>query len=295
MIVTAASVQAQSYTVSGYVFDEQGLTLPGATVEIESLNRGAVTDQSGRFVMAGVASGTYTLEVNYLGFQTASRQVTVSGNTEVEFTLTPGIIQGDEVLVVSERLAGEAKALNQQRANMNVTNVVSTDQIGKFPDANVGDALKRIPSITVLYDQGEARFASIRGSAPQLNSVQINGERIPSAEAEIRTVQLDLIPSDMIQTIEVNKVLMADMDADAIGGSVNLITRAPSGGQRISVTAGGGYNDLRGEPPPTSLLFSETASWMAASAWSFLDRTTTTTSARTTPRASGTKTTVRSS
>lgn len=248
LLACSLSVHAQtSYTISGYVFDEQGLTLPGATVQITSLDRGSVTDQSGRFVMNNVPEGTYTLEVSYLGFQPATRQVEVSADVEVEFTLTPGLIQGDEVMVISERLAGEAKALNQQRANMNVTNVVSTDQIGKFPDANVGDALKRIPSITVFYDQGEARFASIRGSAPQLNSVQINGERIPSAEAEIRTVQLDLIPSDMIQTIEVNKVLMADMDADAIGGSVNLITRAPSGGQRVSVTAGGGYNDLRGK------------------------------------------------
>lgn len=248
LLACSLSVHAQtSYTISGYVFDEQGLTLPGATVQITSLDRGSVTDQSGRFVMNNVPEGTYTLEVSYLGFQPATRQVEVSADVEVEFTLTPGLIQGDEVMVISERLAGEAKALNQQRTNMNVTNVVSTDQIGKFPDANVGDALKRIPSITVFYDQGEARFASIRGSAPQLNSVQINGERIPSAEAEIRTVQLDLIPSDMIQTIEVNKVLMADMDADAIGGSVNLITRAPSGGQRVSVTAGGGYNDLRGK------------------------------------------------
>lgn len=249
LLLLGNPVQAQTtaFNVSGYVFDEQGLALPGATVQIQSLTRGVVTDQSGRFVMAGVPSGAHVLEVSYLGFQSQSREVTVSASIEVEFTLSPGIIQGDEVMVISERLAGEAKALNQQRANMNVTNVVSTDQIGKFPDANIGDALKRIPSITVLYDQGEARFASIRGSAPQLNSVQINGERIPSAEAEIRTVQLDLIPSDMIQTIEVNKVLTADMDADAIGGSVNLITRAPSGGQRISVTAAGGYNDLRSE------------------------------------------------
>jgi len=242
------SAQAQTvHTISGYVYDEQGLTLPGATVQIDALDRGSITDQAGRFTLAGIPSGTHVLSVSYLGFQTVTREVAVSEDVSIEFTLVPGIIQGDEVLVISERLAGEAKALNQQRANINVSNVVSTDQIGKFPDANVGDALKRIPSITVFYDQGEARFASIRGSAPQLNSVQINGERIPSAEAEARTVQLDLIPSDMIQTIEVNKVLTADMDADAIGGSVNLITRAPSGGQRISVTAGGGYNDLRGK------------------------------------------------
>jgi len=237
--------QTAKYTISGYVYDEEGLTLPGATVEIKALNKGVITDQSGRFVVPGVPAGSHQIEINYLGFQPLSQEINVTSDMNVRYTMTPGVVEAGQVMVIGERLAGEAKALNQQRANMNVSNVVSTDQIGKFPDSNVGDALKRIPSITVFYDQGEARFASIRGSAPQLNSVQINGERIPSAEAEIRTVQLDLIPSDMIQTIEVNKVLLPDMDADAIGGSVNLITRAPSGGQRISVTASGGYNDLR--------------------------------------------------
>ena len=88
----------------------------------------------------------------------------------------------------------------------------------------------------------------IRGTAPRLNSVTINGERIPSAEAESRTVQLDLVPADMIQSIEVNKAVTPDMDADAIGGSVNLITRAAPNGLRVSGTVGSGYNFLREEP-----------------------------------------------
>jgi TonB-dependent receptor len=104
--------------------------------------------------------------------------------------------------------------------------VISSDQIGRFPDANIGDALKRVPGITIQNDQGEARNLIIRGLAPNLNSVTLNGDRIPSAEGDNRNVQMDLIPSDMISTIEVNKTLTPDMDADAIGGSVNLITRA---------------------------------------------------------------------
>ncbi len=78
-----------------------------------------------------------------------------------------------------------------------------------------------------------------------LNSVTLNGDRIPSAEGDNRNVQMDLIPSDMISTIEVNKTLTPDMDADAIGGSVNLITRASPNGQRISATLAGGYNPIR--------------------------------------------------
>ncbi len=94
-------------------------------------------------------------------------------------------------------------------------------------------------------DQGEARNIIIRGLAPSLNSVTLNGDRIPSAEGDNRNVQMDLIPSDMISTIEVNKTLTSDMDADAIGGSVNLVTRATPNGERISATLAGGFMPIR--------------------------------------------------
>jgi outer membrane receptor protein involved in Fe transport len=127
---------------------------------------------------------------------------------------------------------GQARALQQQRHSANITNVVAADQIGRFPDANIGDAMKRIPGIAVQVDQGEARFGLIRGTEPRLNSITLNGERVPSAEGEVREVQLDLIPADMVQSIEVNKAVTPDMDADAIGASVNIVTRQDPPGQR---------------------------------------------------------------
>jgi TonB-dependent receptor len=155
---------------------------------------------------------------------------------------------GDEVLVLGDRLKGQAKALSQQKNLMNISNIVASDQIGRFPDANIGDALKRVPGITIQQDQGEARDVIIRGIAPQLNSVTINGERVPSAEGDNRKIQLDLIPSDMIQLVDMNKALTPDMDADAIGGSVNLLTRTVPNGTRISGTLGSGYNFLSNKP-----------------------------------------------
>lgn len=85
--------------------------------------------------------------------------------------------------------------------------------------------MKRISGINVQYDQGEARFGQVRGTSADLSSVTINGNRVPSAEGDTRNVQLDLIPADMIQTIEVSKVVTPDMDGDAIGGSINLVTK----------------------------------------------------------------------
>src|SRR5699024_3931598 len=164
---------------------------------------------------------------------------------EIPFHLSSDSEDLETILIVGERLKGQAKALNQQKNKTNISNIISSDQVGRFPDANVGDALKRVPGITMQNDQGEARNIIIRGLAPNLNSVTLNGDRIPSAEGDNRNVQMDLIPSDMISTIEVNKTLTPDMDADAIGGSVDLVTRAAAGGQRISLTLLGGYNPIR--------------------------------------------------
>lgn len=241
---------AQTGLVTGNIVDKnQQLNLPGATLKLKPGNHYTVSNQQGKFEFLGVPAGTYTLEVTYIGYQTLSQEVAVAAGktTDLQLKLEAGGIAGKEVLVVGDRLRGQAKALNQQRNNPNITNIVSADQIGRFPDANVGDAIKRIPGITMQNDQGEARNIIIRGLAPELNSVTLNGDRIPSAEGDNRRVQMDLIPSDMVQTIEVNKTLTPDMDADAIGGSVNLVTRAAPNGLRVSATASGGVNPIRGK------------------------------------------------
>lgn len=237
--------------ITGRVIDaDQNLGLPGANVVIVELQRGVATDADGFFMITGVEDGSYTLRFSYLGYQSVEETVTVTDGTSDAITvfMESGVLMNDELVVLGDRLRGQAKALNQQRNNTNITNIVSADQVGRFPDANIGDAMKRIPGITIQMDQGEARFGLIRGTAPRLNSITINGERVPSAEAETRVVQLDLVPSDMIQTVEVNKALTPDMDADAIGGSVNLVTRGAPTGPRVSATMGSGYNFLRSKP-----------------------------------------------
>jgi TonB-dependent receptor len=237
--------------VTGNIQDKnQHLSLPGATLKLKPGNHYTVSNQQGKFEFLGVPTGSYTLEVTYIGYQMLSQEVTVAAGkaTEVQVKMEAGGISGKEILVVGDRLRGQAKALNQQKNNPNVSNIVSADQIGRFPDANVGDAIKRIPGVTMQNDQGEARNIIIRGLAPELNSVTLNGDRIPSAEGDNRRVQMDLIPSDMVQTIEVNKTLTPDMDADAIGGSVNLVTRAAPNGPRVSATLSGGINPIRNKP-----------------------------------------------
>ena len=235
---------SQNGNIQGVITDDNGITVPGATIVIEELKKGAVSDFNGKFTIVDVPKGTYTLLIQYLGYADYKEEVTLteSQTTAINIILASQSTELNEVQITAYTIGGQARALNTQKNKTNITNIVSTDQIGKFPDANIGDAVKRIPGITMQVDQGEARNIIVRGLSPQLNSVTLNGSRIPSAEGDNRNVQMDLIPSDMIQTIEVNKAVTPDMDADALGGSVNLITRTSPQGFRLSATAGSGVN-----------------------------------------------------
>ncbi|MBP6237223.1 MAG: TonB-dependent receptor [Saprospiraceae bacterium] len=250
-LISLMMLNAQSGRISGKITDDLGLVMPGAAIWINTNPvKGTISDNAGKYQITGLDEGEFTMTITYLGYEDKIVNVSIINgkSTELNVSITEASLIGDEVLILGDRLRGQAKALNQQKNNANITNIVAADQIGKFPDANIGDAVKRIPGITMQNDQGEARNIIIRGMAPQLNSVTINGERVPSAEGDNRNVQMDLIPADMVQAVEVNKAVLPNMDADAIGGSVNLVTRKAPSGLRLSGTLGSGLNLLSEKP-----------------------------------------------
>ncbi len=228
--------------IRGRVIDNGKQTLPGASIFIENLKTGVISDVNGFYTLPNLKPGTYTVKVTYVGYSPIEMNITVpEGKTlEKDIVMSEGLEL--QAVQVKGAFQGQKKAINTQKNNMGITNVVSADQVGKFPDSNIGDALKRISGINVQYDQGEARFGQVRGTSADLSSVTINGNRVPSAEGDTRNVQLDLIPADMIQTIEVSKVVTPDMDGDAIGGSINLVTKNSPYKRTINATAGSGYN-----------------------------------------------------
>ena len=229
-------------TIRGRIIDASKQTLPGASIYIENLRTGVTSDVNGYYTFSNLNPGTYTIKISYVGYSPVEMKITIpAGRTlEKDVVLNEGLELQE--IVVGGAFQGQRRAINSQKNSLGITNVVSADQVGKFPDSNIGDALKLISVINVQYDQGEARFGQVRGTSADLSSVTINGNRIPSAEGDTRNVQLDLIPADMIQTIEVNKVVTPDMDGDAIGGSINLVTKNSPYKRTITATAGSGYN-----------------------------------------------------
>ena len=114
------------------------------------------------------------------------------------------------------------QALKQQRNSDNIESVVHADGVAQLPDANVAEAVQRLPGISVERDQGEGRFVSVRGLGPDLNSVTINGTLVPSPESARRAVALDVLPAELVQSLSVIKTLTPDMDANSLGGTVDV-------------------------------------------------------------------------
>lgn len=247
-ILTSSLQLSAQANIKGRITDAEGTGIPTAYIFLEGTDYIEVSDLKGDYQFFNIPSGNYQLTISYIGYENQTLDIhLVAGQTLLkDIVLNEGVMLNE--VVINGRLEGQAKALNIQKNKLNITQVIASEQIERFPDANIGDALKRVSGINVQYDQGEARFANIRGTAPELNSVTINGERLPSAEAEKRYVQLDLIPADMVGMIELNKAVTPDMDGDAIGGSINLVTKKASTSRLISGTLGSGYSFLTNKP-----------------------------------------------
>ena len=233
---------------TGRVIDEEtGDPLPGANVMIEGTRLGGTTDNAGRFRVVGVPDGPQILIVTYLGYQGERIDISsIAGQTASTDVIGLRVTSVEmEPLIVEGIRQGQARALNQQMTAVNIKNIVSADLVGRFPDPNVAEALQRIPGVSVQRDQGEGRYVMIRGTEPRLTSVMIDGEQIPSPEGHIRNIALDVIPADLLASIEVNKTLTPGMDADGIGGAVNVITKQAYDARTIfNATVASGYNNL---------------------------------------------------
>lgn len=232
-------------TIIGTVSDpSETRGLQSAQVRIIELDRVVTTDRDGGYRFADVPAGTYTLETRYVGADTIRTSVTVSdtGIASADIVLRSGA--NNEILVIGQG-ANQASALSRKREADGVTSVLTRDAIGQFPDQNVAESLRRLPGVNILNDQGEGRFVSVRGLDPNLNSSSLNGVRIPSPESDVRSVALDVISSDLIESIEVKKSLTPDMDADTIGASIEINTVSAFDRKKDLLTAKveGSYND----------------------------------------------------
>jgi TonB-dependent receptor len=239
--------QSGKGVISGVVEDTAGAVLQGAKVTLQPQVRPITTDGQGEFTVTEVNPGTYAVTVSYVGFDTYSGSVTVvAGQTaHIDAVLKIGKVS-DQVIVTADRPFGEAEAINRTLAAENILQVLTSDVIVSLPNANIADALGRMASVTIERDEGEGKYVQIRGTEPRLSNTMIDGVTIPSPETGVRQIKLDTIASDLVDSVEINKTLQANIDADGIGGSVNLVTKTATDTPSVTLYGVGGYTPIIG-------------------------------------------------
>ena len=238
-----ARAQTGTGVIVGTVSGPAGGALANASVSLAGTNLTATTNQQGSYRLSPVPAGEHTIVVTYtsMGTGTATAKVTAGQTVKADVRLS-----FSEAIEVSGSsfLQGQAKALNTQENATNITNVVSSDQMSRFPDINAAESTQRLPAVSLLRDQGEGRYVLVRGTEPRLNSTTVNGERLTATEGGGRSVALDTIPAEILESIAVSKTLTPDMDGDSIGGTVDLVTKRAPLQASTQATIAGGYADI---------------------------------------------------
>jgi len=228
--------QTQNGTLTGRVSDSSGTGLAAAVTLVGNNRYGVYANADGAYAVTELPAGRYHVEVRFIGFQTDTFSASiVGGQTVRRNVLLRATASTLKTVVVSSPRLNEtiAGALEEQKTADNIVTVMSGDEIRSLPNANAAEALARMPGVTSERDEGEGKYVEIRGTPPELQHVTIDGVDVPGTLAhDVRAVKLDDVPSDLLGAIEVHKTLTADLDADAIGGSVNLVTKVPEGAPR---------------------------------------------------------------
>ena len=249
MFVALAATPALAADLRGRVVDSRGAALPGASVALEG--RGQTADKDGGFVVRDVTAGDHELAVDYVGFGSSRRTVTVTDqDAPLVVTLGADSDQVSEVVVTSQR-AADRRALQVKKVADNMVEVLHANDVGKLPDQNVAEAVHRLPGVTVANDQGEGRYVIIRGVDPKYANVTLNGQTAAAPEPDNRQVKLDDIPSSLISSVSVIKSLTPDLDANAIAGQVDIQTLSAFDKNRFfaSTKASYGQFDLNDKHP----------------------------------------------
>ena len=233
--------------ISGTVTDQSGAVLQGAQISVQSQILTASTNEQGRFYISDLAPGSYNLKISYVGLAPFTSSVTVvAGQTATVDARLQVASQAEAVVVTAERASAEAEALNLERASDNLVQVMPVEIITSLPNANLADALGRLPSVTLERDEGEGKYVQVRSTEPRLTNTTVDGVNLPSEEPGVRQIKFDAIPSSLVESVQISKTLQANLEGDGIGGQVNLVTKTATDTPTVEITGLGGVTPIQG-------------------------------------------------
>ncbi|AWO01911.1 TonB-dependent receptor [Chitinophaga alhagiae] len=245
LLLGISNVFAQGNTgkVTGKLTDKKtGEVLIGVTVLVQNTAKGAVTDVEGRFLLQ-LDPGTYTLDFKYMGYQTKSIsevQVKPGQVTNLDVALDePKSKELQEVVIRGSYKQESINALYAaQKNNPSISSGISAESIKRSPDRSTGEVLKRVSGASIQ----DNKYIIVRGLNDRYNTATINNAVLPSTEPDRKAFSFDIIPSNLIDNITINKTASPDMPADFSGGFIQVVTKDIPAESFLSFSAGLGYN-----------------------------------------------------
>ncbi len=250
LLFLCQQVGAQNYgVISGTLTDcADNSTLFAANVFVEGTTNGVSTDRDGRYRLTNLPPGKIVIVYSYLGYLDEKRELEVVAGQTVrqDVALCLDVVMTQEIVIRAQAM-GQAAAINQQINSNTIVNVVSKEKIQELPDQNAAESVGRLAGVSIERNAGEGTKVVVRGLSPRFNSITVNGQRIPSTDEEDRSVDLSMISTDALEGIEVFKALKPEMDGDAVGGTINFVTKKAPEGRHGSIKMQSGYNDLESD------------------------------------------------
>ena len=167
----------------------------------------------------------------------------------------------EEIIVTGIR-GSLQRNLDIKREAIGVVDVISAEDIGKFPDSNVAASLQRLPGVSIQRDgaRGEATGITVRGFGGDFNETLADGRRIATTNGG-RAIDFSTVGSDFVGQLNVLKTPDVSLSSDSLGATVNILYPKPFDhpGFRLAATGSGSYQDAAGKVVPTGgLLISDT-------------------------------------
>ncbi|HVN48334.1 MAG TPA: carboxypeptidase-like regulatory domain-containing protein, partial [Bacteroidota bacterium] len=222
-----------------------GDPLIGVNIVVQGTSLGAATDIDGQFRVAYLPARLVIIKASCVGYESKLTEVDFSKNKEIQIDIhmRPSVIQGEEVIVTAQ-MHGQIAAMNQQITSNTIINVVSEEKIKELPDANAAEAIGRLPGVAIVRNGGEASEVVLRGLSSKYSNITVDGVKIPATDADTRDVDLSTMSQGSLAGIELYKTLTPDQDADAIAGTINLVTRKAPTERELRFDLMGDYNNL---------------------------------------------------
>jgi TonB-dependent receptor len=239
------SIPRGNGSVSGTVKDAAGAVLQGAQVVLQPSATTVLSDAQGGYLIPNIKPGAYTVTISYAVFCLKKKTITVTTGQAMQLDVTLNVSSTSQQVEVTANLVGDAAAINEQRVSDNILSVQTDTQIQSLPNANIADVVGRMPGVTLQRNEGEGQYVQIRGTEPRLSNTTIDGVIVPGPDPQVRQVDLDTIPADLVGSVAINKTLSANQDGDAIGGSVDLrIKQATSDRPALMIESIDGYTPI---------------------------------------------------